>query len=152
MSKPATNHNEAGQRGNRTPFPLYFEADKMCLKASKKPHPNSIKSKEEGLYSPPQSLMKRKQKQRTAPRSALPIHPRTSISVCRVYSISPREAFLTHPRTLKKCIRIVAKISVCSLWMYIRSLWMAIRRLQTEISISGGENCCMLRGGLQHAV
>lgn len=47
--RSATNRNRAGQRGNRTLFSLYFEADKMCLKANKKPHPNSIKTKEEGL-------------------------------------------------------------------------------------------------------
>ena len=103
--------------------------------------------------------MKRRKKQRNTPRAAFPILPRTSISVCRVHSISPRAAFLTHPRTLKKCIRIIVKISVCSLWMHIRSLWMAIRslwmairRLQTEISISCGGNCCMLCEELRYAV
>ena len=102
--------------------------------------------------------MKRRKKQRNTPRAAFLILPRTSISVCRVYSMSPRAAFLTHPRTLKKCIRITAKISVCSLWMHIRSLWMAIRslwmairRLQTEISVSCGGNYCMLRRKLLYA-
>ena len=40
---------EQDKGGNRTLFSLYFEADKMYLKASKKPHPNSIKTKEERL-------------------------------------------------------------------------------------------------------
>ena len=97
--------------------------------------------------------MKRRKKQRNTPRAAFLILPRTSISVCRVYSISPRAAFLTHPRPLKKCIRIIAKISVCSLWMHIRSLWMAIRSLwmairslQTELLACWPDDFGLLNG------
>lgn len=131
----------------------------MCLKACKRAHPSSIKTEEEDSKAHRRALPRGGRSKETPPRTAFPIHPRTSISVCRAYSISPQAAFLIYPRTLKKCIRITAKISVCSFWMHIRSLWMAIRslwmairRLQTEISVSCGGNCCMLRGGLQHAM
>lgn len=40
---------EQDKEGTERYFSLYFEADKMCPKASKKSHPNSIKTKEERL-------------------------------------------------------------------------------------------------------
>ena len=99
-------------------------------------------------------------------RSLMEMKGRGGTSPLQSHTKEEREAKDNHFTTAhnssqhhKNSYQDTSEISVCSLWMHIRSLWMAIRslwmairRLQTEISVSCGGNCCMLRGGLKHAM
>ena len=67
-------------------------------------------------------------------------------------------AFIIHPCTLIRVFRVPSEISVCSLWMHIRSLCtavcrlrMAVQWLQTEISANGLNTCSTLHRQSQHA-
>ena len=66
--------------------------------------------------------------------------------------------FIIHPSTLTRVFRVPSEISVCSLWMHIRSLCtavcrlrMAVQRLQTDISANCQKTCSTLHRQSQHA-
>ena len=40
--------------------------------------------------------------------------------------------FTNHPYTPKRVLTMPGEISVCSLWMHIRSLWTAVRNIGTK--------------------
>ena len=90
---------------------VLFQAEWKSRRAHQKPHLSSMQS--EGQSG--SSLRQSRERSRQQPRAPFPL------------------PFIIPSCCLVKVFTMLAEISVCSLWMHIRSLLMAIRRLCTAI-------------------
>ena len=115
---------------------VLFQVNGKSSRACQKPHLSSMQS--EGQSG--SSLWQSRERSRQQPRAPFPL------------------PFIIPSSRLIKVFTMLGKISVCSLWMHIRSLrmaiqrlWMHIPRLRTKIAVRCVNNCSTLHRQSQHA-